>query len=92
MYLLNIYIYFMCYNVHVRACNVGENSLNVVSCTFPHFSLKSALTPMVMSHNLVTQFEHSSSYVFLCAGTVLLPAISTARLHGAVFVRRPKNR
>ena len=34
-------------------------------------------TPMVMSHNLVvethfmTQFEHSSSYVFLCAGTVL---------------------
>ena len=51
---------------------------------------------MVMSHNLVletifmTQFEHSSSYVFLCAGTVLLPAISTARLHGAVFVRRPK--
>ena len=88
----------MCYNVHVRACNVGENSLNIVSCTFLHFSLKSILTPMVMSHNLVvetyfmTQFEHSSTYVFLCAGTVLLPAISTARLHGAVFVRRPKNR
>ena len=89
----------MCYNVHVRTRNVGENSLNVVSCTFPQFSLKSILTPMVMSHNLVvethfmTQFEHSSSYVFLCAGTVLvLPAISTARLHGAVFVRRPKNR
>ncbi len=88
----------MCCNVHVRARNVGDNSLNVVSCTFPHFSLKSNLTPMVMSHNLVvethfmTQFEHFSSYVFLCAGTVLLPAISTARLHGAVFVRRPKNR
>ena len=49
---------------------------------------------MVMSHNLVvethfmTQFEHSSSYVFY----VLPPAISTAHLHGAVFVRRPKNR
>ena len=88
----------MCYNVHVRVRNVGENSLNVVSCTFPHFSLKSILTSMVMSHNLVvethfmTQFEHSSSYVFLCAGTVLLPAISTARLHRAVFVRRHKNR
>ena len=87
----------MCYNVHVRARNFGENSLNVVSCTFPHFSLKSILTPVVMSHNLVvethfmTQFEHISSYVFLCAGTVLLPAISTARLHGAVFVRQPKN-
>ena len=88
----------MCYNEHVRARNVGENSSNVVSCTFTHLSLKSILTPMVMSHNLVvethfmTQFEHSSSYVFLCAGTVLLPAISTARLHGAVFVRRPRNR
>ena len=88
----------MCYNVHVRARNVGENSLNVVSYTFTHFSLNFILTPMVMSHNLVvethymTQFEHSSSYVFLCAGTVLLPAISTASLHGAVFVRRPKNR
>ena len=79
----------MRYNVHVRARNVVENSLNVVLCTFPHFFLKSILTPMVMIHNLVvethfmTQFEHSSSYVFLCAGTVLLPAISTARLHGA---------
>ena len=28
-----------------RACNVGENSLNVVSRTFPHFS-QSMLTPM----------------------------------------------
>ena len=87
----------MCYNVHVRARNVGENSLNVVSRTFPNFSLKSILTPMVMSHNLVvethfmTQLEHSSLYVFLSAWTVLLPAISTARLHGAVFVRRPKH-
>ena len=88
----------MCYNVHVRARTVGENSLKVVLCTFPHFSLKSILTPMVMSPNLVvethfmTQFEHSSSYIFLCAGTVLLPAIPTARLHGTVFVRRPKIR
>ncbi len=88
----------MCYNVHVRARNVGENSLNVVSRNFPHFSLKSILTPMAMSNNLVVethfmiQYEHSSSYVCLCAGTVLLPAIYTARLHGAVFVRRPKNR
>ena len=86
----------MCYNVHACARNVGDNSLNVVSCTFPHFSLKSILKPMVMSHNLVvethfmTPFEHTSSYVFLCAWTVLLPAISTARLHCAVFVRRPK--
>ena len=88
----------MCYNVHVREHNVGENSLNVVSCTFLNFTVKSILTPMVMSHNLVvethfmTQFEHSNSYVFVCAVTVLLPAISTARLHGAVCVRRPKNR
>ena len=64
----------MCYNVYVHACNVGENSLNVVSCTFPHFSLKSILTPMVMSHNLVvetyfmTQFEHSSSTYFYVQG------------------------
>ena len=70
-------LHFMCYNVHVRARNVGANSLNVVSRTFPHFSLKSILTPMVMSDNLVeethflTQFEHSSSYVFVCAGRVL---------------------
>ena len=28
-----------------RACNVGANSLNVVSRTFPHFS-QSMLTPM----------------------------------------------
>ena len=31
----------------------------------------------------MTQFEHSSSYVFLCAGRVLLPTISTARRQGA---------
>ena len=30
-----------------RACNVGANSLNVVSRTFPHFS-HSMLTPMWM--------------------------------------------
>ena len=88
----------MCYNVHVRARNVGANSLNVVSSIFPHFSLKSILTPMVTSHNLVgethcmSHFEQSSSYVFLCAGIVLLPVISTARRQGAVFARRPENR
>ena len=31
-----------------RACNVGVNSLNVVSRTFPHFS-QSMLTPMQSS-------------------------------------------
>ena len=49
------YLHFMCYNVHVRERNVGANSLNVVSRNFPHFSLKSILTPMVMSHNLVVE-------------------------------------
>ena len=35
----------MCYNMHLRACNVGANLLNVVSRTFPHFS-QSMLTPI----------------------------------------------
>ena len=88
----------MCYNMHVRACNVGANLLNVVSRTFPHFS-QSMLTPIDYNESQFgggkqfrTQFEHSSSYVFLCAGRVLLPAISTARRRGAVFVQRPENR
>ena len=42
------YLHFMCYNVHVCVCNVGANSLNVVSRTFPNFSLKSIFTPMVI--------------------------------------------
>ena len=85
----------MCYNVRVRTCNVGANSLNVaLSLIFSvhvdiyvdesHFILE-------VEKHFRTQFEHFSSYVFLCAGRVLLPAISTARRWGAVFVRRPKH-
>ena len=46
---------YLLFDVHVRARNVGANSLNVVSRTFPHFLLNMVyvgiLTPMVMSHS-----------------------------------------
>ena len=38
-----------------RACNVGANSLNVVSRTFPHFS-QSMLTPMTCARAFLTHW------------------------------------
>ena len=58
------YLHFMCYNVHVRVRNVGANSLNVVSRTFPHCS-QSILTPMVMSHNLVVETHFYDTIIIL---------------------------
>ena len=57
-----------------RACNVGANSLNVVSRTFPHFS-QSMLTPMnagvhvfcevfLLGARQIKKFKKSRFFVF----------------------------
>ena len=67
--------------------NDGTNSLNVVSLTFPHFLLHvdnygKCVTLWCWKNIFITQFLCSSSYVFLCAGRVLLPATSTDDVKG----------